>query len=72
MTSFIASAAGRKAFVEMASKAVKKAIDLANAKNLPRAYDNSCPEISKQKDKFILKNLEVKNEKKLSAYKTSD
>ena len=49
MGSFIADAAGRKAFMEMATKAVKKAIDTANANNLPQAYDARRPNTSKKR-----------------------
>lgn len=48
MGSFIANAAGRRAFMEMATKAVRKAIDTANANNLPKAYDVRHPSTSKK------------------------
>lgn len=40
MRSLIATVAGRKTFMRMARNAVKKAIDFANAKSLPQAYDD--------------------------------
>lgn len=58
MGSFIANAAGRKAFMDMATKAVGDAIAQAESEGLPPAYDSprkSAPTVHKPTHKHTKK-----------------